>query len=131
MPGKVLVVENHDALRRLYAEEFADDGYAVTEAEDALAAIDSAAQARPDVVVLGVCTSAARARASDARGFEALGRSLKRLGCLLVVNAGNLNLPVVGNDRLAQIADAIVLKCADMGALKQTLRRLLPGPITA
>jgi CheY-like chemotaxis protein len=122
MPGKVLVVENYDALRRLYADEFADDGYAVTEAADALAAIDSATQARPDVVVLGTCTS-------DARGFEALGRSLKRLGCRLVVNAGNL--PVVGNDRLAQIADAIVLKCADMGALKQTLRRLLPGPITA
>jgi CheY-like chemotaxis protein len=125
MPGKVLVVENHDALRRLYADEFADEGYAVTEAADALAAIDSAAQARPDVVVLGACTSATRA---SARGLETLARFLKSLGCLLVVNAGNL--PVVGNDRLAQIADAIVLKCADMEALKQTLRRLLPGAIT-
>ena len=125
MPGKVLVVENHDALRRLYTGELADDGYAVTEAADALAAIDSAAQARPDVVVLGACTSATR---ESGRGLETLARFLKSLGCLLVVNAGNL--PIVGRDCLAQIADAIVLKCADMGALRQTLRRLLPDAIT-
>jgi len=125
MSGKVLVVENSDALRKLYADEFANDGYAVTEAADAFAAFESATQAKPDVIVLGACTSVAGG--SSVQGLEALGRSLKRLGCRLVVNTGNLS--VFGDDRFARIADAMVLKSSDLGALKQTLRGLIPDAV--
>lgn len=116
MKGRILVVDDEENIRRLYAEELAADGYEVSLAgsgESALASVESEC---PDLVVLDI-------KMAGDDGLDIL-RSVKVM---------QRNLPVVlnsayttyKNDFKSWLADAYVVKSSDMTELKATIRELL------
>jgi len=116
MPRKILVVDDEEHQRRLYAQEFEADGYEVIHAENGRVALEKAASERPDIVVLDICMP-------GMDGIEALGRIL----------GAEYRIPVVLNTAyggyrksfMSWAADAYVVKSADLTELKQTVRDIL------
>jgi DNA-binding NtrC family response regulator len=115
---KILVVDDDENQRRLYAQEFRDEGYEVVLAASGRAAIDSVAGDRPDIVVLDICMP-------DMDGLEALGAMI----------GADYHIPIVLNTAYASYrdnfmswaADAYIIKSADLTRLKDTVRGLLEG----
>jgi DNA-binding NtrC family response regulator len=113
---KILVVDDDENQRRLYAQEFRDEGYEVVLAASGRAAIESVASDRPDIVVLDICMP-------DMDGLEALGAMI----------GGDYHIPIVLNTAYASYrdnfmswaADAYIIKSADLTRLKDTVRGLL------
>ncbi len=116
MPRTILVVDDEEHQRRLYAQEFEADGYEVIVAENGRVALEKAASARPDIVVLDICMP-------GMDGIEALGRIL----------SSDYRIPVVLNTAyggyrenfMSWAADAYVVKSADLAELKRTVRDIL------
>jgi len=116
MPRKILVVDDEEHQRRLYAQEFEADGYEVIDAENGRVALEKAASERPDIVILDICMP-------GMDGIEALGRIL----------GADYRIPVVLNTAyggyresfMSWAADAYVVKSADLTELKQTVRDIL------
>jgi len=116
VPRKILVVDDEEHQRRLYAQEFEADGYEVISAENGRVALEKAASERPDIVVLDICMP-------GMDGIEALGRIL----------GSDYRIPVVLNTAyggyresfMSWAADAYVVKSADLAELKQTVRDIL------
>ena len=116
MPRKILVVDDEEHQRRLYAQEFEADGYEVIDAENGRVALEKAASERPDIVILDICMP-------GMDGIEALGRIL----------GAEYRIPVVLNTAyggyresfMSWAADAYVVKSADLTELKQTVRDIL------
>ena len=116
MPKKILVVDDEEHQRRLYAQEFEADGYEVVEAANGREALDMAASERPDIVILDICMP-------GMDGIEALGRIL----------SSEYRIPVVLNTAyggyrenfMSWAADAYVVKSADLAELKRTVRDIL------
>jgi two-component system chemotaxis response regulator CheY len=52
MPTRILVVEDDDEIRSVTVDALADEGYAVDQAVDGAAALDCAAAAPPDLILL-------------------------------------------------------------------------------
>jgi DNA-binding response OmpR family regulator len=113
---KVLIVDDEDNQRRLYAQEFRDDGYEVIEAADGREAVKKTKTERPDLVILDICMP-------GMDGIEALGRLL----------SGDLRIPVILNTAygtykdnfMSWAADAYIVKSADLTELKRAVRELL------
>ncbi len=118
MAEKILVVDDDENQRRLYAQEFRDEGYEVILAASGRAAIESVASDRPDIVVLDICMP-------DMDGLEALGAMI----------GADYHIPIVLNTAYASYrdnfmswaADAYIIKSADLTRLKDTVRGLLEG----
>ena len=116
MPKKILVVDDEEHQRKLYAQEFEADGYEVIGAENGRVALEKAASERPDIVVMDICMP-------GMDGIEALGRIL----------GADYRIPVVLNTAyggyresfMSWAADAYVVKSADLTELKQTVRDIL------
>ena len=116
MSRKILVVDDEEHQRRLYAQEFEADGYEVIDAENGRVALEKAASERPDIVILDICMP-------GMDGIEALGRIL----------GTDYRIPVVLNTAyggyresfMSWAADAYVVKSADLTELKQTVRDIL------
>ena len=116
MPKKILVVDDEENQRTLYAQEFEADGYEVIEAENGRVALEKAASERPDIVVLDICMP-------GMDGIEALGRIL----------SADYHVPVILNTAydgyrenfMSWAADAYVVKSADLTELKRTVRDIL------
>lgn len=118
MARKILVVDDDENQRKLYAQEFREEGYEVVEAASGRAAMESAARDRPDLVVLDICMP-------DMDGLEALGHMI----------GADYHIPIVLNTAyssyrdnfMSWAADAYVIKSADLTVLKTTVRELLGG----
>ena len=116
MPKKILVVDDEENQRRLYAQELEAEGYEVIEAENGRSALEKVAAERPDIVILDICMP-------DMDGIEALGRIL----------SSECHVPVVINTAyggyrenfMSWAADAYVVKSADLTELKRTVREIL------
>ena len=116
MPQKILVVDDEEHQRRLYAQEFEADGYEVIEAENGRVAIEKAASERPDIIILDICMP-------GMDGIEALGGILgaeRRIPVVLNTAYGGYR-----ENFMSWAADAYVVKSADLTELKQTVRDVL------
>lgn len=116
MNGRILVVDDEENIRRLYAEELAADGYEVAIAGSGESALQSVETERPDLVILDI-------KMRGINGLDILG----------IVKEMDRNLPVVLNsayttyksDFNSWLADAYVVKSSDMSELKAKIRELL------
>ena len=116
----VLVVEDNANQRTLYAQELEDEGYRVLVAEDGRQALEilGGQQTAPDVVVLDICMP-------GMDGMETLEAILARDHTMPVVL--NTAYTSYKNNFMTWSATAYVVKSADLGELKATIRRALEG----
>lgn len=114
----ILVVDDEENIRFLYKEELEDEGYTVTLAANAEEAMKKIKEKQPDLITLDI-------KMPGMDGIEFL-RKLKE---------DNRNIPVVlcsaygsyKQDFRVWASDAYVVKSADLGELKQTIKEILGG----
>jgi DNA-binding response OmpR family regulator len=112
----VLIVDDEESIRSLYALELTAEGYAVVTAADAEEALERIAASRPDLVTVDV-------RLPGMDGIT-LARKIKDV---------DRTIPVVlvsayehyKEQFAAWAADAYVVKSSDTRELKETVRRML------
>ena len=114
--NKVLVVDDEENLRTLYREELESDGYAVRTAPDAASALKMIEEETPDVVVMDI-------RMPRMDGVEAMGLMLSRRSDLPVIL--NTAYSSYKDDFRSWLAEAYLIKSADMGELKRAIRRVI------
>lgn len=113
---RILVVDDEENIRTLYAEEFQDMGYAVTAVADGAQAV-AAVEAGPfDLVILDM-----RMREMD--GIEALRRMKERKPDMPVVISSAYE--EYKQDFSSWASEAYVVKSADTKTLRETVRKLL------
>ena len=113
---KVLVVDDEKNIRRLYETELKREGYDVMTAESAEDALELMESSDPDLVVLDI-------RLEGMDGID----------CLRSIMEKRRDLPVVLNsaystykqDFASWMADAYVVKSADLTELKDTIKTVL------
>lgn len=113
---KLLVVDDERNIRRLYESELKREGYEVETAESAEEALELIEKSSPDLVVLDI-------RLEGMDGID----------CLRTIMEKRRDLPVILNsaystykqDFASWMADAYVVKSADLTELKQTVREVL------
>jgi len=120
---RILVVDDDDSIRMLYAEELDEEGYEVFTCGDGALLMDLIRQSDPDLVVMDV-------RMGKYDGLELLKRIRKM----------TYNLPVIlctayrvyRNDPVSIAADYYIVKSADLSELKQKIKIALaaePHPL--
>lgn len=112
----LLIVEDDDNLRKLYTEEFVEEGYRVISAgnsHDALRALD---QEIPDVAILDLVMP-------GIDGIELLERFVKQAPQLPVII--NTAYPAYQHNYLTWSADAYIVKSSDLAELKRTVAMIL------
>jgi DNA-binding NtrC family response regulator len=113
---KLLVVDDERNIRRLYESELKREGYDVETAESAEDALELIEKSPPDLVVLDI-------RLEGMDGID----------CLRTIMEKRRDLPVILNsaystykqDFASWMADAYVVKSADLTELKQKVREVL------
>ena len=113
---KLLVVDDERNIRRLYESELKREGYDVDTAESAEDALELIEKSPPDLVVLDI-------RLEGMDGID----------CLRTIMEKRRDLPVILNsaystykqDFASWMADAYVVKSADLTELKQKVREVL------
>ena len=116
MKKKILVVEDDQGLRLLYEEEFEEEGYEVSTANNGKEAIDKLEKERPDLVVLDIVMP-------KMDGMEALGRIIgKQRSIPIILHTSH---PGYQEDFMSWGADAFVVKSPDLKELKGKIRELL------
>lgn len=113
---KLLVVDDEKNIRRLYESELKREGYEVETAESAEEALELIEKSPPDLVVLDI-------RLEGMDGID----------CLRTIMEKRRDLPVILNsaystykqDFASWMADAYVVKSADLSELKQKVREVL------
>lgn len=112
----ILVVDDEVNFIKLYEMELGVEGYNVRSAESGEAAVESVMAEMPDLVVLDI-------KMTGMDGLETL-NELKRI---------NKDLPIIlstayssyKSNFVTWLADAYIVKSADMSELKQTIKELL------
>lgn len=112
---KVLVVDDDDAIRRLYKEELEEEGYEVCLAESGEEALRIFGEVKPDIVTLDI-------RMPGEDGIEVL-RKMKEF---------DSRLPVImctaydhRDDFNVWASDAYVVKSSNLDELKEIIRKCL------
>jgi len=112
----VLLVEDEKNQRLLYEQELAEEGYEVLLASDGREALGRIRDRVPDVVVLDV-------RMPGMDGIETLGRILGHDNTIPVIL--HTAYSSYRENYMTWSADAYVVKSADLGPLKETIRTVL------
>jgi len=113
---KLLVVDDEKNIRKLYESELKREGYDVTSVESAEEALDQIERETPDLVVLDI-------RLDGMDGID----------CLRTIMEKRRDLPVILNsaystykhDFASWMADAYVVKSADLTELKDKIKEVL------
>ncbi len=114
--SKIMIVDDERNLRRLYSEEFAQEGFDVVTAASAEECLKRLDEERPDLVVLDI-------RMPGMDGLEAMGRIMSRRPRVPVVL--NSAYSVYRENFLSWTADAYVVKSSDLGPLRSAVSSVL------
>lgn len=117
-PGRVLVVDDEAAIRRLIVDALEFDGFETRDADDGDGALSVLEVWAPDVIVLDLMMPRL-----DARGFreEQRKRQLALEVPVIVISAGR----DLGNRTVGLDPAAIVPKPFDLGEFLQLVRRII------
>jgi DNA-binding NtrC family response regulator len=113
---KVLIVDDDESLRILYAKELSEEGYEVEAVSCGRDAIESVKQARPDAVVLDI-------KMEGMDGLSVLDMIMEHDKTIPVVL--NTAYSTFKSDFSTWSADAYLVKSSDLSELKKTLRQVL------
>lgn len=113
---RILVVDDDDSIRMLYAEELGEEGYDVLTCSDGALLLDMLRQFNPDLVVMDV-------RMGKYNGLELLKKIRKRTYTLPVILCSAYR--VYRYDPISIAADHFVVKSADLGKLKFKIKTAL------
>jgi DNA-binding NtrC family response regulator len=113
---KVMVVDNDEGIRCLYEHVLSEVGYTVMLACDCMDAVEMLKEEKPDIVVLDI-------RMPGMDGLELLGKVLDmdRRMPVIINNAYSM----YRDNFLTWLADASIIKSADLEELKVKIRELL------
>ena len=117
---KILIVDDEEVIRMLYAEELEDEGYSVITADSGYGLIELIAREKPHLVVLDI-------KMAEHHGLDLLQDIRKEF----------YNIPVIlcsayssfKGDLKSVAADYYVVKSADLTELKQKIKMALEGSI--
>lgn len=113
---RILVVDDEAGVRELYREELSESGYAVETAASAREALQAVKASAPDLVTVDI-------KMPEEDGISLLREIKERWPRLPVVIC--TAYPVYRQEFGAWASDAYVVKSADLGELKKTLRTIL------
>ena len=116
MKSKIMVVEDDKALLLLYKEELKAEGYEILSAGNGREAIQKLEEEKPDLIILDIVMPVMD-------GMEALGRIVRKYRKIPIIF--HTSYPEYQQDFMSWAADAFVVKSADSGKLKETIRGLL------
>lgn len=112
----LLIVEDDASLRKLYTQEFTEEGYCVLMAANGTEALACFEQGIPDIAVLDLVLP-------GMDGIEILEQFVKQAPQLPVVI--NTAYSVYQTNYLTWSADAYVVKSSDLTELKEKIRTIL------
>lgn len=113
---RILIVDDEEAIRLLYREEFVEAGFAVDVAVDGVDALRQIRQARPDLMIVDL-------RMPHMDGIELLARArdlYRDLPIVICTAYGDFR-----SDFGTWASDAFVTKSADLQELKARVKELL------
>lgn len=113
---KILVVDDEESIRVLYAEELRDSGYDVYTAvngEDALIKVD---EVNPDLVTLDI-------KMPGMDGVEVLRKIKEKRRDLPIIMS--TAYPTFKQDFSTWASDAYIVKSSDLSELKETIKKIL------
>lgn len=114
--ARLLIVEDEDNLRELYAEELEEEGYEISRAENGKAAIDLVKKESFDLVIMDI-------RMPEMDGIEALGKVIslnKKIPVIIYTAYSNYK-----SNFMTWTADAYLTKSSNLDELKDKIKELL------
>jgi CheY-like chemotaxis protein len=117
---KIMVVDDEMSIRMLYREEFEDEGYEVTEAQDGHRLVERITQESPDVVILDI-------KMADYNGLDLLQEIRKSFHDLPVIISSAYG--IFKGDYKTMAADYYVVKSSDLTELKSKVQKALEGKV--
>lgn len=114
--SKILVVEDEQHQRELYAMELQDEGYEIDQASSGKEAVDKVRKVKYDLVVLDI-------RMPEMDGIEALGKILsrdKKIPIIIYTAYSNYK-----SNFMTWTADAYITKSSDLKELKDKIKEIL------
>ncbi len=117
---KILVVDDEASIRMLFREEFEDEGYEVTEAEDGHELLKRIEKDKPDVIVLDI-------KMADYDGLDLLQEIRQQFQDLPVIICSAYG--AYKGDYKTLAADYYVVKSSDLSELKQKVKKALEGKV--
>jgi len=113
---RLLIVDDEKNIRRLYESELAREGYEVASVESAEAALEAIEKDPPDLVVLDI-------RLEGMDGIDCLRSIMEKRRDLPVILSSAYS--TYKQDFASWMADAYVVKSADLSELKTTIKTVL------
>jgi len=114
--SKILIVEDEQHQRELYAMELQDEGYEVDQAANGKDAVDKVKAGKYDLVILDI-------RMPEMDGIEALGKILsrdKKIPIIIYTAYSNYK-----SNFMTWTADAYITKSSNLQELKDKIREIL------
>ena len=112
----ILIAEDEENLRTLYAEDLRDEGYQVVLAQNGKEATEAIERIPIDLIILDIVMPVMD-------GMEALGRIIGRHKDIPIILYSSY--PHYKDDFMSWAADAYVMKSSDLTELKEMIRFLL------
>ncbi|MFA5518182.1 MAG: response regulator [Spirochaetota bacterium] len=114
--ARLLIVEDEDNLRELYAEELEEEGYEISRAENGKAAIELIKKESFDLVIMDI-------RMPEMDGIEALGKVIslnKKIPVIIYTAYSNYK-----SNFMTWTADAYLTKSSNLDELKEKIKELV------
>jgi DNA-binding response OmpR family regulator len=115
--AKILLVEDETALCLLYQTELGAEGHEVVVAQDGKTAVEMAARAKPDLVIMDISLP------EKMDGIESMSRILSQDKSIpVIINTGYSQYR---DNFMSWAAEAYVVKSADLRPLKKAINKAL------